>query len=268
MHEPRELTDHLAVLAASGSRVTLGPIGFAATVTPELAAYRALAADRDALARHEAALVTMLDAAEPGPVVYAALLLEQLGRDVAPLLARFADDRRPLHLWMGGCSPSPPTWLAEWVRSRGGAPWTHPDHAAEQAARARDEKLASLAQARWFELPSRDALELARKGIRPRDIEGRWVFDFLALLNGPRAELRALNLATLAAAGALPGRLYGALLLREVDRNSTVLDAIAAAGGEVPCLRARSFVDKLVGASAVKPRPIADVVAELRDLRW
>ena len=85
----------LAVLASAEGAVELGPVGVAAVITDACRAYRALAHDRDAVARLEPELVAMTRDGSPAAVISAALLLRGAGRDVTPLLAPHADDRRP-----------------------------------------------------------------------------------------------------------------------------------------------------------------------------
>lgn len=262
---------HLDLLARAGSSVDLGPKGVAAFVSPALHAYQALAADRDALARLEPELSRLVRDGEPGAVIYAALLLRALGRDVRAMLAVHDDDRRPCVIWPGGCSPRM-MWLAEAVRWIHGEEWLHPAHAAQEHVREWTGRLAALGDATWFELPSAQALEFKEKGIRVRDIDGVWTHRFLELVTAPRVELRALRVdmdAMLAHASVLT-QLYVALVLRVIDRDAgdRALAQLAAAGGMVPCHRRKGpagVIARLLGGDGyrVVEVPVADVVAEL-----
>lgn len=206
----------LATLARADSSVALGPVGFAATVTDECRAYRALAQDRAALQMLEPELVRMTREGSPGAIVYAALLLRSLGRDVTPLVEAYRDDRRPCAVFPGGCM-STTHWLGEavqWVVS--GQYWSHPERLLEH-------ELENLTRANWFELPSLKLLEHTREGRRRdgRMASGNWVFTFTELfLDRAKLERARPALERLIAHPVPHVRLYAALLIRELDRTA------------------------------------------------
>lgn len=225
-----EARAQLAVLAAAGSNVDLGPKGYAAFVSDPCKAFQALSTNRAALAALEPELLGLVQSGEPGSVIYAALLLKQLGHDVRELLAPYMDDRRPCMVWPGGCGATT-WWLAEAARwAINGELWSHP-------ARLIAHDLDTLSRANWFELPSEQAIELKRNGARPRDIQGQWVHVFLDLLVGPPRRLREFRaeIEALLAHPSVATRLYAALLVREIDRatGERALAEIARHGGNV-----------------------------------
>ena len=264
------------VLAKASGSVELGPVGYAAVRTEAFKAYKSLVDDREALARAEAALVELVASGGPAAVVYAALLLRELGRDLAPLVARYADDRREVTIAEGGCSIPPPYWLCEAVRWVQGERWQHPVHAEAIRELQRAQRVEALRGAKFFELPSAQALEFAEKRVRQRDIDGVWTHRFLDLLCAPREELRAMRgrLDALATDPSIATRLYAALIMREIDREAgqRALAALAAAGGGVPCHRKAGLVVRAVvkvfsGAGYdVIEVPVAEVVEQLA--RW
>lgn len=206
----------LATLARASSSVALGPAGYAATVSDECRAYLALAQDRTALEALEPELVRLTREGPPGAIVYAALLLRSLGRDVSPLLEPYRDDRRDCRVFPGGCM-SMTHWLSEavrWVLT--GQPWSHPDRLLEY-------ELDRLAGANWFELPSEKLLEHTREGRRRdgRMASGNWVFTFTELfLDRDKLQRARPALERLLAHQVPHVRLYAALLLRELDRSA------------------------------------------------
>ncbi|HET9933270.1 MAG TPA: hypothetical protein VFQ35_21345, partial [Polyangiaceae bacterium] len=222
---------HLAVLASAVSSVELGPVGVAAQVTDGFRAYQALTADRDALRGLEPELVRLTREGSPAAIIYAALLLRGLGRDVVPLLASYREDHRPCSVFPGGCQ-GVTHWLneaARWVTT--GEFWSDPD-------RLLGYDIESLARANWFELPSARLLEAARAGRRRdgRMASGNWVFTFTELFVDASKLRRARPLLeNLLTNGQPPVRLYAALLLREADRatGERALASLAGAGGEV-----------------------------------
>jgi hypothetical protein len=207
---------HLATLARAASSVALGPVGVAATVSDECRAYLTLAEDRAALETLEPELVRLTREGAPGAIVYAALLLRRLGRDVAPLLEPYRDDRRACSVFPGGCM-STTHWLSEavhWVLT--GQPWSHPERLLEY-------ELQTLAGANWLELPSQKLLAHTREGRRRdgRMASGNWVFTFTELFLD-RAKLQRARpaLERLLAHQVPHVRLYAALLIRELDRDA------------------------------------------------
>jgi hypothetical protein len=230
-------------------------MGYAAVVTDACGAFQALAADPEVLAQLEPDLVGVTRDGSPAAIVYAALLLRTLGRDVAPLLAPYRDDRRHCTVFSGGCTGMA-YWLAEVTRwATDGTRWSHP-------ARLAAQELDSIARANWFELPS--AAVLAAAPARQRKAhaaQGIWVFSFAELLVAPdqlaagRSEIQALL------GHAEPQvRLYAALLLRALDlpAGERALAALAAAGGQVERL-APGFLNR----QRTRAVPVADVIAEL-----
>src|SRR5436853_18000 len=99
-----EARKQLAVLRTATTSIELGPMGYAAVVTDACPAFRALEADREALAQLELDLVAVTRDGSPAAILYAALLLRELDRDVAPLLEPYRDDRRPCKVSPGGCT--------------------------------------------------------------------------------------------------------------------------------------------------------------------
>jgi len=118
----------LEPIAAATHSVELGPVGYAALRTEAFKAYKHLYDDREALAHAEPALLALAETGAPAAVVYAALLLRRAGRDIASLVARYADDRREVTIAEGGCSLPPPYWLCEALRWVHGERWQHPEH--------------------------------------------------------------------------------------------------------------------------------------------
>lgn len=189
MGDPERERLALAVLAAAGDHVELGAFGAAAMVTDACHAYwalgEALATAPGAVERLEPELVRMIREGAPAAIIYAALLLRRAGRDVAPLVAPYADDRRPCAVAEGGCMVMG-LWLGEAARwAASGERWSHPDRAGsgrddeparwpwnqperveERLRAAQAYRLAldldHLERARWFELPSAALLEAAR----------------------------------------------------------------------------------------------------------
>jgi hypothetical protein len=212
----------------------LGPFGAAASRTAELDAYDALCADQAALARLVPDLEEIARTRDPGAVIYAMLLLRVAGRDLAPLIAQYRDDRREVGIHTGGCIVMPPRWLCEAVRWVNGETWAHPAHIAQEQARQLRLKLDEIVGATCFELPSEQAIEFQEKHITPKDIHWPWTRRFLEMLCGPRAELRTLrpDLDALASHPSLAVRLYAALLVRAIDREAgqRMLDAIPSEG--------------------------------------
>jgi hypothetical protein len=245
----------LAVLRAATSRIELGPMGYAAVVTDECRAFQALAADREVLAQLEPDLVGVTRDGNPAAIVYAALLLRGLGRDIVPLLASYRDDRRPCVVFPGGCMGIS-QWLAEATRwAIDGTLWTHP-------ARRAAHELDTIARASWFELPSTAVLAAApmrqRKG---RAAQGIWVFSFAELLAAPDELATARpDVQALLGHAEPPVRLYAALLLRALDRpaGERALASLAAAGGKVERLS-----PGLLNRQRTRAVPVADVIAEL-----
>jgi hypothetical protein len=247
---------HLAALRAATTRVELGPFGYAAVVTDEVRAFQALAADCDALARLEPELVGMTRDGSAAAVIYAALLLRLLGHDVAPLLARYRDDRRSCSVLPGGCTILPPQSLAD------AASWaTHGTLASYPMPMTRAE-LDAIAGALWFELPSAAMLAAAPKRRRNgRTPEGAWVSSFAELLVAPaRLTAARAELDTLLGHIDAPVRLYAALLLRALERpaGERALAAMAAVGGSVDRLH-----PGLLNRRRTRAVPIADVIAGL-----
>jgi hypothetical protein len=251
---------HLETLAAADSSVELGPVGVAARRTEALQAYESLVNDRGALLRLEPELVQLAKEGLPGAVVYATLLLRQLGRDVTPLRAKYADDRRHCTVMPGGCM-GVSHWLCEAVGWASGQPFAHP-------ARLLEYELDGIANASWFELPSPKVLEAARarRGRDGRLAEGNWVFSFAELFVEP-AKLRAggPTLERLLAHPAPAVPIYAALLVREIDRaaGERALAALAHSGGSVlrvvpkrwlPPARSTVLVADLVRELAIWPR--------------
>jgi hypothetical protein len=246
----------LAVLAAAHGSVELGPVGYAAQVTDACRAYQALASDREALARLEPELVGMMREGSPAAIIYAALLLRAGGRDVAPLLAAYADDRRPLGVCSGGCTVMT-HWLCEatrWVAT--GEHWAHPE-------RMLALELDYLERANWFELPADEVLQTAREQGRRdgRNAVGNWTFTFAELFVAPK-KLRGARprLEQLLVHQAPAVRLYAALLLRALDppAGERALAVIAAAGGDVERLQPTRFRKERRTIT-----PVVEVVAEL-----
>jgi hypothetical protein len=211
-------TDHaniqLARLAAANDSVELDAMGYAATVTDACRAYRALAADRGAVLRHEAELVRMTRDGLPGAIIYAALLLREAGHDIAPLLAAHANDRRPLTVYPGGCQGIT-HWLCEAVRwAVNGELWSHPE-------RLLAYKVEALEKAKWLELPSAEVLRVVAEGqVRERGllVVGKWTLSFIDLLVSPHLAAMRPQLDVLLGHANLVARIYAALLIRKLDR--------------------------------------------------
>jgi hypothetical protein len=249
---------HLAVLEAAGS-VDLGPSGAVAEVTDACRAYQALAADRDAVVGLEAELVRMTRDGSPPAILYGALLLRGIGRDPAPLLTAYADDRRDVHVNPGGCGMFI-FWLCEAARwAVTGQFWTHPE---KELARA----LEALERPGWFELPSDEVLAMARDTGRGdgHKVHGRWALSFAELLVAPDT-IRAVRprLDAILAGDNPLARIYAAVLVREIDREvgERALAAIAERGGTVE-RRSPTFFRKYRNVNV----QVVDIVAELA--RW
>jgi hypothetical protein len=268
-----EARAHLHTLANSGEAIYLGPVGFAAAITDEFKAYEALTEDRAALARLEPDLSRLVRTGAPGAVLYAALLLKRLDRDVTADLAPYRDDRRQVTVWPGGCVPMA-MWLAEAARWVEGEHWQHPEHAAEFEQSRRAARFESIKGAKWFELPSARDVERKRSGGQPADLEGAWTHAFLDIVTGPaedREEHRAA-IDALVTEGSPVARLYGALIVRVEDPAAAerVLDELARSGHKMSCLRKKSALRALASrlldgwAYEIVQRPAADVVAEAR----
>jgi hypothetical protein len=250
-----EARQQLAVLRRATNSVELGPFGAAAVVTDACRAFRALAADRETLAQLEPDVVGVVRDGSPAAIVYAALLLRGLGRDVAPLLEPYRDDRRECTVFPGGCTGIKQS-LAEAAR------WATYSTPPGRLMPPTTFQLDTIARATWFELPSAAVLAAGPTG-RPtgRYPQGVWVLSFAELLFVPsqlattRAELEALL------GHAEPQvRLYAALLLRAFDRpaGERALAALAAGGGKVERLQP-GFLNK----RRTRAVPIAEVIAEL-----
>jgi len=259
MTDPAEVA--LATLAQADGSVALGPVGVAAVVGDDCRAYLALAESPSTLERLESSLVRLTREGRPGAIIYAALLLRRLGRDVRPLLEPYRDDRRACTVFPGGCMGMT-HWLCEavhWVTT--GEHWAHPD-------RLLGYEIEQLEGANWFELPSRKLLEHQRDG-RPRDgrmASGNWVFTFTELYFDRAKLRRALSALQGLLAHAVPHvRLYAALLIREVDREAgqRELSRLALSSQSV-CRLAPSRWGRR--STRTKLVPIADVVSELA--RW
>jgi hypothetical protein len=208
------------------------------------------------LARLEPDLVGVMRDGSAAAIVYAALLLRGLGRDVAPLLAPHRDDRRPCTVFPGGCMGLPMHSLAEAAR------WATHCTLSDHPMRLTAHELGTIANATWFELPSAAVLTVAPTRRRnDRAAQGTWVFSFAELLVAPavlatvRADVEALLV------HALPEvQLYAALLLRAFDgpAGQRALAELAAAGGNVDRLHPGLF-----NRRRTRSVPVADVVAEL-----
>ena len=202
---------HLAVLAAATSSVELGPVGYAAVVTAEAEAYRALHERPDCLAPLEGDLIDLVANGPPGAIVYAALLLRRLGRDVRPLVARHADDERECTIAGGGCTIET-LWLGEATRWAMGERFCHP-------LRALRAELANLAGANWFELPHPSTLAAVEAGRRVAGLpqRGVWTFAFARLWLSPELARVRGELVALTAHASPAVRLYAELLRGRLD---------------------------------------------------
>lgn len=246
---------HLAVLEAAGS-VDLGPFGYAAHVSDACRAYKALATDRDAVVALEAELVRVTREGSPPAIVYAALLLRGVGRDVAPLLRAYTDDRRDVHVHPGGCGALM-FWLCEAIRwAETGQYWTHPD---KQLAQAID----ALRQPAWFELPPAEVIAKTRETgtCDFHKVHGHWVRSFTELLVAPdKIRAARVRLDGILASDHSVARLYAAVLVREIDRaaGERALAAIAGRGGTVE-RRSPTFFRKYRNVTV----RVTELVAEL-----
>lgn len=200
-------------------------------------------------------------------VLYAALLLEKLGRDVTSALAAYGDDRRAVTVHPGGCMVFS-MWLAEAIRYvTKGELWQHPVRKAEQELASRAQRFTDLERVTWFRLPTPREVRGARNGEGHRD-------PFLSILTSPSEEQREhrADIEALAARGNFGGRLYGALLLRHVDpaAGERALDELATCGALIAYRRDKPLLRTLFSRLLyrdeydIENRPIADVVAELR----
>jgi hypothetical protein len=252
------MTDRLAVFAAAAS-VDLGPFGVAAHESEACRAYHALRADRDAVVGLEPELVRLTREGFPPAIIYAALLLRGIERDPEPLLAPYTNDRRVVCIHPGGCQETR-VWLceaAQWAIT--GKFWTHPER---ELARA----IEAIERPGWFELPSDDVLAMTRVTGRAdgRDVHGHWTRSFAELLVAPD-KIRAARprLDEILAGDHALGRIYAALLVREVDRaaGERALAAIAERGGTVP-RRSPTFFRKHRNVTV----RVADIVDEVA--RW
>lgn len=246
---------HLAVLEAAGS-VDLGPFGYAAHVSDACRAYQALAADRDAVVALEPELVRITREGSPPAILYAALLLRGIGREVTPLLAAYTDDRRDVHVHPGGCGVLQ-FWLCEAIRwAESGQFWMHPE---KQLAHALD----ALRRPGWFELPPGEVIAKARETGRcdGRKVHGHWVHSFTELLVAPdKIRAARAGLDEILAGDHTVAQLYAAVLVREIDRaaGERALAAIGERGGTVE-RRSPTFFRKYRNVSV----RVSDVVAEL-----
>jgi hypothetical protein len=245
----------LGVLCATTDRVELGPWGYMAVVTEGCRAFRALAADRETLARLEPDLVRVMHDGSSAAIVYAALLLRGLGRDVAPLLAPYHDDPRPCTVFPDGCMGLMQS-LAEASR------WATHCTVSRHPMRLTASELDTIANAAWFELPSAAVLAAAPTRERnDRAAHGTWVFSFAELLVAPAVVAISRSQVEALLPHAEPQvRLYAALLVRALDglAGQRALAALAAAGGNVDRLHPGLF-----NRRRTRPVPVADVVAEL-----
>jgi hypothetical protein len=272
-----EATTHLTRLANAYWELVLGPRGVAAEITAEAHAYHALSHDRAQLERLEPELIEVVERGGPAAVLYAALLLKKLGRDVAPMLAPYSDDRRELTLYGGGCKYRS-IWLAEGVHFVAGDEyWVHPDRATTMGKEQRERHLWALEKATWFELPTASARALGVNAVAGRDFDGAWVRDFLALLAVSEREKRERQRSIARLAGQntpSAGRLYGALLLATFDRPAAdeVFDMIARRTDSVPWHERKrgpiAWAMRAVGARAfrVVQRPALVAAVDVRRL--
>ncbi|MET0595532.1 MAG: hypothetical protein ABW133_22725 [Polyangiaceae bacterium] len=103
---PDESRRNLLVLAhAEGELVVLGPIGFAARETEECRAYRALAADRNAIAELQGEITALATRGNPVRRIYAVLLLRIVDAAAArAILETMASSDEPCAITQGGCN--------------------------------------------------------------------------------------------------------------------------------------------------------------------
>jgi hypothetical protein len=231
-------------LKAVTTSVELGAVGYAAARTPAFLAYEALRTDREALRAHEDELVAIVGSndSKPAAIIYAAYLLQAMGRtDLRELLARWDDDRRECTIWPGGCCGST-HWLCEATRFVMGETWSHP-------VRLLAISIEQIERANWLELPSDDTMRAIREGRRP-DYRAHaiWVFRFAELHESAPAQLR-LAREMLEAIRPLVARVYAALLIRQIDRvagdvrlDKLETDEWIAIGKEKRTLRLREAV--------------------------
>jgi hypothetical protein len=223
-------------------------------------AYAALsAADSAVLVGLERELLALIDEGAPAAIVYAALLLRRTDRhDPHALLRRYAQDERLCLVYPGGCAALPMNNLGEVVRWVGGVPWVPPSQ------RVRD-RLARVAAAEWFELPTAELLRRVRSAVTDHDRadERDCTIAFADLLAAPdcapelpahRAALESLLRSSTPAVC-----VYAALLLRSIERRSgdEALEALARSGMTV---RRSPRLFGLVHRST----PIEVLAAELR----
>jgi hypothetical protein len=266
----------LALLAVA-HEVVLGPRGIAAEMTMEAEAYRALVKSRELLGTLVPELTEIVKTGSPAGVTYAVALLAELDHDVESFVAAYADDRRELTIYPGGCKFSR-VWLAEAVRQVSGDEyWRHPAREAPtMSAEVRDRHLQALRKAKWLELPSQEIIYRRGWSNPPKhDIDGAWVHDLLALYSLPAKERIGLadtfvELAT-APSPTLVGPMYGVALLRSADRAraEATLASFATREGRVRVHEQKhgvwDFVRVLGGpAYRVRKRPLAEVVELVR----
>jgi len=244
----------LAVLAAAEGSVTLGPAGYAGVMTDACRAYQALVADRAAVDRLAPELIRLTRDGSPAAIIYAALLLRGAGHDVGPLLAPYADDRRPMSVFPGGCT-AVGFWMCEAVRwAVTGQWWSHPERLLEH-------EVEGIESPNWFELPSAKLLRTAPTGrLDGRDARGRWTFAFVRLWVAPDLALMRRRLDELLGHPNASTRIYAALLIRRLDRTAgdRALTELAASKLEVERLHPWLF-DSL----RTRRVPIAHVIREL-----
>jgi hypothetical protein len=97
--------EHLTCLAEATGSVSLGPVGVAATVTPECAAYRALLSSPVALETLRGELESLASVGPGARRIYAALLLLRIDRELGEThLRSMLGSGEPCGLFPGGCS--------------------------------------------------------------------------------------------------------------------------------------------------------------------
>jgi len=84
----------LSQIEAEDDCVALMPLGLRALTTNGYLGFRALESDPDAIARLEPELVRVIGEGSPAAIIYSALLLRIIGRDVQALLTPYTDDQR------------------------------------------------------------------------------------------------------------------------------------------------------------------------------
>lgn len=247
----------------------------AGSTTLESEAYRALLGDREQLAKLVPELTELAKTGSPAAVTYAVSLLSKLGHDVEPLRVLYADDRREVTMYPGGCRFHE-AWLGEAVRQVSGDDyWRHPAREQSMSSAQRERHIWALQKATWLEVPTAEVLDRQRWTTPPKhDIDGAWVRDFLALRSLPmreRMDLRATFEDLAARPGSLVGRLYGVSLLQAVDRAKAdeALALIVDGGGKVPWHERKEGLWEVVRrlgwkAYRIIERPVGEVAGELR----